>query len=332
MVESIQGAGRWPPEVDFENGDPAAGPPEDATSRARAVRAAADARYQAFIASGPPADPCFDFGASGHDYDRCVRDPVPNAVLFQREGADADALDPRDVQQGGLGDCHFMAPLAALASTPEGRAALRSAVVENRNDLGDVVSWTVTLHAPESHWLGKTTFRDVSITVSGPFAVGHARVRTGSSEVWPLVFEKAYAQYAGGYNRIGRGGVPTASMALLTGREATYFSLNWPSRCLRSYGANELRTDLASGKMVVLSSRAEIGGSPGPDATPAQRQAQRDAHGLIGGHGYFAMGIEEHDGKSFVRLGNPWGDSQPDLIPSDELSTWFSGVTVGTLR
>ena len=125
MVESIQGAGGWRPEVDFENGDPAAGPPEDATSRARAVRAAADARYQAFIASGPPANPCLDFAAPGHDYDRCVRVPVPNAVLFQREGADADAVDPRDVQQGGLGDCHFLAPLAALASTPEGRAALR---------------------------------------------------------------------------------------------------------------------------------------------------------------------------------------------------------------
>ena len=121
-------------------------------------------------------------------------------------------------------------------------------------------------------------------------------------------------------------------MALLTGREATYFSLNRPSRWLRPYGADELRTDLANGKMVVLSSRARIAGSPGPDATPAERQAQRDAHGLIGGHGYFAMGIEEHDGKSFVRLGNPWGDTQPDLIPCDELSTWFSGVTVGSMR
>ncbi len=316
MVESIQGASRWRPELDFDNGDPAAGPPDDATSRARAVRAAADAPYQAFVSSGLPADACRDFGASDHDYDACVRDAVPNAMLFQKEGADADAVDPRDVRQGGLGDCHFLAPLAALAGTPEGRAALRAAVVENRNHKGDVVSWTVMLHAPETHWFGKTTFRDVPITVSAPFAVGHARVRPGSSEVWPLVFEKAYAQYAGGYNRIGRGGVPGVAMALLTGREATSVSLDWPHRWLRPYGADELRTDLAKGKMVVLSSRAEIAGSPG----------------LIGGHAYFAMGIEEHDGRSFVRLGNPWGDSQPEPIPAEELSTWFSDVTVGSLR
>ncbi len=331
MVESIQGASRWRPELDFDNGDAATGPPGDAASRARAVRAAADARYEAFIASGPPPDPCLDYGAPDHDYDACRRDSVPNAVLFQQEGTDADVVDARDVQQGGMGDCHFLAPLAALATTPEGRAALRAAVTENRNDKGDVVSWTVTFHAPEGHWFG-TTFRDVPITVSGPFAVGHTRVRPGSNEVWPLVFEKAYAQYAGGYNRIGRGGDPAGPMALLTGRAATRYSFDWPTRWLRPYGADQLRTDLANGKMVVFCTRPGIGGGAGPDATPAERQARRDAHGLIGGHGYFALGIEEHDGKSFARLGNPWGDSEPELIPCDELSTWFSGVTVGSLR
>ncbi len=324
MVESIQGVRTWPqPEFD--------GPPDDAASRARVAAAAVDARYQALVSSGRPADACRDFGAPGHDFDQCVRDAVPNAVLFQKEGADADAVDPKDVRQGGLGDCHFLAPLAAVARTPEGRAALRAAIVENRNDKGDVVSWTVTLHAPESHWLGKTTFRDVPVTVSGPYVIGHARVRPGSSEVWPLVFEKAYAQYAGGYNRIGRGGVPAVPMALLTGREPTSISLDWPKRWFQSYGADELRTDLANGKLVVFSTRAEIGSVLGPGVTPAERKARFDAHGLIGGHGYFAMGIEDHDGKSFVRLGNPWGDSQPDLVPCDEFSTWFSAVTVGSL-
>jgi len=60
-----------------------------------------------------------------------------------------------------------------------------------------------------------------------------------------------------------------------------------------SYGADERRTDLDERQDVVLSSRAAIGGSPGPDATPAEGNARRGAHGLIGGHAYFAMGVED---------------------------------------
>ncbi len=206
-------------------------------------------------------------------------------------------------------------------------------VVENKNVRGEVVSWTVTLHEPERHAFGSTTFRDVPITVDGPYVVGHARVRTDgrTSEVWPAVFEKAYAQYAGGYNKIGRGGVPADVMPILTGREATYVSLGWPNRWFGGYGANELKGDLANGKMVVLSTKTGIGGSRDADATPAEHQASLDAHRLVGDHAYFVTGTEQVDGKLFLKLGNPWGDTQPEPVPFDELTKWFSGVSVGSV-
>ena len=340
MTESIQSIRTWRRDPDFDGQDAAAGPPDDASTTARAERAEADARYEAFVStgasgapSGPSGDPCNDFEAPGHDYDRCVKDPVTNPVLFQRQGTDADAIDSNDVRQGGLGDCHILAPLAALANTPRGRALIRNAVVENKNAKGEVASWTVTLHQPEKHLFERTTFRDVHVTVDGLYAVGHAYARgeNGQNEVWPLVVEKAIAQYAGGYNQIGRGGTPTVAIALLTGRGATYVSLDWPSRWLRSYGAGELQTDLANGKLVVLSTRSDIGGSASADATPAQHQASVEAHGLRPDHAYFAMGVEEHNGKLFMKLGNPWAKAEPGLVPCDELTRWFSAVATGSV-
>jgi hypothetical protein len=313
--------------------EPATGPPDDANAAARTERVAANQRYDELVSTGAPPDPCLDFAAPDHDYDQCVTELVPDPVLFQRQGADANAVDPKDVLQGGLGDCYLLAPLAALAGSPQGRALIRGAIVENKNGRGEVVGWTVTLHRPETHLFRQTTYRDVRVTVGDPFVVGHAvaRAGNGASEVWPLVLEKACAQCAGSYNAIGHGGIPGQILALLTGRDPSYVSLRWPSRCFQTYGVEQLQADLASGKPVVFSSRPEIVDLPARNATPAQLQANLDAHRLVPAHAYFAMGVEQHDGRAFLRLGNPWGRCPPDLIPCDELARWFRGVTIGTV-
>ena len=318
MGESIQGIGDSRQEPDFD------GPPFDPrlldpAAAARAVRAAAHARYRAFV-TRPADDPCLDVMAPEHDFNACVREDVANPVLFLKQDPDANAVAPRDVRQGGLGDCHLLASLAALAMSPRGQAVLRGAVVENKNEKGVVVSWTVTLHKPERHLFGKTTFREVHITVSGPYVVGHAQPRRSDDdhEIRPLILEKAFAQYSGGHNNISHGGFPVDAMTLLTGCEAAYITLAFPNRWWGGYDADKLKADLAQGKPVVFTSKAGIG-------------TDDVAHGLLGGHAYFATGIELRDGTFFLTLGNPWGNWQPDPIPCDELTTWFSGVNVGAL-
>jgi hypothetical protein len=333
MANTIPGIGTWRRDSDVQAGDASTGPPDDPSTTERAARAAANARYQAFVASPPTDEQCRAYGAPGHDFDQCVRDPIKDPVLFLREGHEVNAVDPNDVQQRGLGDCYFLASLAALASTPRGQSLINSAIVENKNVRGEVVSWTVTLHRRESHLFGPTTFRDEHISVAGMYVIGHAEARRGTygDEVWAPLFEKAYAQFMGGYDKIGRGGDPAAAMAVLTGREATSVSLGWPERLFRSYGADELERDLASGKMVTLTTRAGIGPTPGSRATRAERQASNDAHGLVGGHVYYAQGIEPQNGKPCVKLGNPWADSSPVFVPCDELARWFTKVSIGAV-
>jgi calpain family cysteine protease len=311
----IDGARR---RTDWSHDDPPEPPPGGDAANERAGRAAASERYDAFVSSDP--------SDATWDPNTCVAAPVPNPVLFAKEGTDADAVDLHDVQQRNIGDCYLLAPLAALARTPEGRAFIQNAITENKNDHGDVVSYTVTLHRPEWHVVGPKTFTDVNVTVSGPFACGHAEARTGGNqnEVWPLVVEKAYAQYRGRYEH---GGVVSNGMEVLTGREPTHINLRW----FGSYSPDQLKSDLTAGKMVVLSTR-KMAGDDGMRPTTAERAAHCAAYNLYGSHAYVVTGTEEQNGKLYLQLHNPWNDQEPDLVPYDELKTWFASVDIGSVN
>jgi hypothetical protein len=302
-------------------------PASNATTE-RADRAAAFERYEALVSSG-----CGDTSTTAG----CIADQVPHPVLFTREGTDADAVDLHDVRQDGLGDCFLMAPLAGLARTPEGRALIKSAVAENKNDKGDVVSYSVTLHRPDRH-SSPTAFRDVTVTVTGPFVCGHATPRTDGnlSEVWPLVIEKAYAQCFG---FDARGGSVADAMEVLTGREATrvrldfstHLGLGFLTRWLPGYPPDRLSNDLAAKKIVVLETNESIGGYDGPLATQAQRTAHIEAHKLFGQHAYVVTGTEEVNGRLCLILHNPWNERQPDPVPYDELGEWFASVNIASV-
>ncbi len=279
-VSAYRGSSDWDAGV-------ASGAPPDPDVAARQEREAAHARLQAHAAG----DPCQEFESPDHDFDRCVNAVVQRPVLFQRQADDVDAIDSRDVNQGQLSDCNLLAPLAAMAGTPEGRDFLRNAIVENKNSNGDVVSYTVTLHASQER-PGMLTFRKVAVTVDGPYVVGHAGARANGSEreVWPLVIEKACAKYLGGHNKLGRPGDPSVAMKLLTGRNAESTSFDWPRRWFAPYSEGSLKADITNRKVVVLTTKADLGETPEPVTEGGGSPASRPAHGLTPGHAYFVKG------------------------------------------
>jgi hypothetical protein len=310
-----------------------AGPPNDGSGE-RAQRAAADARYQKYASGTPAPEDCNDHGKPNYDFDHCPDAPVNHPVLFKKEPADADEVDIADVKQMEVPDCYLMAPLAAISATPEGRALIKGVIVENKDKDGNVESYTVTLHKPESHWPGATTFSDVKVTVKEPFARGHAEPRAsgGASEIWPLVMEKAYAEYRGGYVTMARGGSPADAMEVLTGRPATQTALLWPDGGADSFSADRLKSVLAAGKVVVLGTQSTIKGSGESSTSDPKSKGGNASHHLIGNHAYAVTGTEDHDGRLFLQLHNPWNHADPDPVPFDELTTWFRSATVGSVR
>ena len=286
--------------IDWEGDNESGPPPADPAKSERDERTAAQERYSAYLSSGAdrprgsvvacpvraPADPICEPAGSGP------------TVAFLKEAGDTDEVDPRDVTQGPLGDCYLMVSLAGLARSPEGRALLRNAIVENKNDAGQVVSYTVTLHEPERHLFSPTTFREVQVTVDGSFGCWHAVPRAdapaGVKETWPLVIEQAYAQRFGGYQAIGGGGLAVTALEAVTGRGAEHTMPRW----LGGFDRAALANQVANGKVVVLGTKD-------------------GATKLVGRHAYLVTDTKMEGGKLYVDLHNPWGCDMPHVAFED---------------
>jgi hypothetical protein len=303
--------------------DPPEGPAPPDDDDGRAGRRAANERYDTYVGAGPSPElgagstpelgpRCKDAFGEHHDYDGCGTDDLEGPALYLKQAGAPDDVSPSDVHQGPIGDCFLMATLASLAGTPEGRMLIKNAITERTDERGAPV-YVVTLHEPHSHWFAPTTFTDVAITVDSHFAKGHAKPPDPVSpqESWPLVMEKAYALFRGGYNAIARGGRSADVMEVLTGKPAERIDLGWFSH----YSAERLETDLAAGRPITFETKPGI-----DDHTPPH---------LVDNHVYSVAGTEVRDGRLYVRLLNPWNHSQPDPIPCDEMNDWFRRVTVG---
>jgi hypothetical protein len=285
-------------------GPPLVGPPE---ADARVVRAAGDA-YRDALASGhamgiPDCKVALDLDA--------CRGPIENPTLYVKEGDDPCDVSPADVKQRGIGDCFLLASLAAMARTPEGRALIKGAIVENKDAKGDVASYTVTLHdRTASSWFGfrPSTFPEVKITVNARYALGHAEARwddTGMlNEVWPLVMERAFAEYAGGYAKLTLGSSAQGALEMLMGKKGD-------SKRMADVTPKDLQEMVDTGRFPVASILALKPPNP---------------YGLSPSHAYTVEGTSTRDGSAFVLLRNPWSASTVFEIPFTEFNRQFAEV------
>ena len=273
------------------------------------------------------------------NYDKCGTDPNPGGPagpplpsrLYVRQQGNADPIDRADVSQYGLGDCYLFAALAGLASTKEGRDVIRGAITENKDAVGKVVSYTVKLHEVGKPLFGPKTFKERTFEIAAdePYIAGHAIARGDGTdpkrpstvyEVWPLVIEKAYAKLNDSYDAMAKGGYPHDAMEALTGKPATSVALD-----SRKYSFEQLWSDVAAGKVVVLSSKAALPKEWTPD----------NPYGLHESHAYVVTDVQAaSDGKAMVVLHNPWNDpaDEPLPIPSGALKRYFDAVDVGDPR
>jgi hypothetical protein len=217
--------------------------------------------------------------------------------LFHQGKDDSSAIHPSDITQGSLNDCYVLSALAAIAArNPD---ALKEAIRDN----GDG-TYTITFKEPRNKpwwefWGDDYNKVEVRVTAELPAKDGNpVFAKPGDpsddgAELWPMLFEKAYAKYKGGYAALNKGGAPREPMTALTGKES------------KTYGNKDLKFDTLydhwkNGDAIAANT---ISG----DAVKKHPLFQADAkpEPLAGWHIYYVTNVDPKAQTVTVR--NPWG-------------------------
>ena len=216
-----------------------------------------------------------------------------------------DGPKPSDVRQGAIGNCYFPAALAAIAHTDPER--IRNMVRQNENG-----TYTVTFHQ-SSGWNGSPG-KKVEITVDGdlyarsfggPVYGGSlgSSTQPDKMEMWFPIVEKAYAQWKGSYEAIGNGGVSGKVMSEVMGASYDYTSIS-------DYNKDRVWQQIKDG---------EKNGWPMTAGTYGKDESDRYTNsGVYANHAYSVLGVEEEGGVKYVKLRNPWGQSEPRNNGADD--------------
>jgi hypothetical protein len=234
----------------------------------------------------------------------------------QGEG-DAAAIDANDVKQGAIGNCYFVAQLAAQAKADP-------SVIENLiKDNGDG-SFTVSLYLKDKRQPWKRTKTDIVVSSEFPTSNGTSAayakpgdVGKDGAELWVMLIEKAFAKYAGHYEEIrGKKTSDGDVFGMMTGVSSGYRQMS----------------SLTSEALLKLCEGAVKEGKPvsfGAINTSASEEEQRGAKaaGVVLNHAYALEGVDV--GKRTISLRNPWGSKHLFDTDVEIVRQFYSSVRVG---
>ncbi|MFK7930777.1 MAG: C2 family cysteine protease [Myxococcota bacterium] len=241
------------------------------------------------------------------------------------DGASAeDTLNYDDIEQGSIGDCYLVAALSAAAYA-DADGSVRDGMIREQLDADGYVT-----HFAVRFYDGWGTPQDVLVDADlvrkndKPIYARSADTDSDGEEWAVSLFEKAYAQWHGGYDTIGDGGWAGDVMQAITGSTANY----------RSVARMSDATVLRSIEDAVDDNRPVVAGTFGEEDGVDYSGTK-----IYAWHAYTVLGVKRPEGEDpMVTLRNPWGEVEPagngpddgifDL-PMPEFRRLYQGVTFG---
>jgi hypothetical protein len=216
-----------------------------------------------------------------------------------------NGISPEDVVQGQIADCYLVAALSATAKAHPDLIA---------NGIKPAGRGGFEVRFFERGYSGKYT--EVWVKVDADLATAKggsspAYARSGEKnergmELWPAIYEKAYAVWKKGYDKMGEGGSSQAALEALCGNRVQSTTLSYTPE---DQIWKKLQAASKDGAMM----KAASAGTHGKD----QEDIYKDTN-LYAWHAYTLMGIEEKEGQRFVILRNPWGRVEPGKDGKDD--------------
>jgi pyrrolidone-carboxylate peptidase len=214
---------------------------------------------------------------------------------------DMHGADVTDVNQGGLGDCYFMALLAAIA---EVRPDAIEQMVKPETD----GSFTVSFFGPDGKKIVQKVWPTFPTESSGEaaFAEPGDQDNVYGKELWPMLIEKAWMQVRGSWrNMEGGQSDPTQHAIGMTGNVREIFQL--PGTLSDKDLFDKLEKHFKAKQPITVFSPM--------DTDPKPRQKKATKAGVIINHAYALWHIDS-DSKT-VDLYNPHGPAADHLLNKD---------------
>lgn len=247
---------------------------------------------------------------------------APNATYGEVKGVvaakgqdDAHEIDPNDVEQGALGDCYFVAQLAAQAKTNPGR--IKDLIKDNGNN-----TFTVTLHLKDPANPYKRVATPIVVDAQFPqkdggvaYAKPGDRGNTGP-ELWVMLIEKAFAKHSGSYELIRGSKTRDGDVfGMMSGANSGSISLGLGADLL----LQKLSAALTNGQAISF-------GAKNKNTADEALQGEAKTAGVVLNHAYSLLGV---DAKArTVDLRNPWGVRHLMGFSVDNLKKFYDSCDV----
>ena len=236
----------------------------------------------------------------------------------------SDHIEPNDIIQGGVGDCWLMSAMSCLA---EYHGVLHNLFEYHEKSVYGI--YTVKLFDKSKNAWVKVVVDDKIPCLK---TTGKPFFAQSKNEIWPLILEKAFAKFVGNYSKL-KGGCVAWALQAMTGDQVMKFAHNdrvWQKQRMVNVnkgndkkgvgfiGTSEKYTDT---NMFEIFKEYDKQNSM-LAAYILNNCEWKQSNGIVAGHAYSILRIEEIGDVKLLQLRNPWGRFEWNGAWSDKSETW----------